>query len=90
VETGDRQEPSEDWGERGEDWVRLQSLLELARQAHRTAISPEERDRIRDRVLARLERNEARRRRLRALIVGVSAVALAGLAVALVVRARAR
>ena len=72
-----------------EDWARLHSLLELAREAHRNALSPEERDRIRERVLARLERNEARRRWVRALVVGASAVLLAGLVVTLVVRARA-
>ena len=90
MEPGNRQESSsEDWGVRGEDWARLHALLELARQAHRNALSPEERDRIRERVLARLEQSEARRRRRRALLMGASAVLLAGVALALVVHARA-
>ena len=90
MESGNRLEQGEGWGEqRGEDWARLHALLELARQAHREALSPEQRERIRDRVLERLERNEARRRRRRALLAGVSAVLLTGLLATLVVRARA-
>ena len=80
METGSHLEPGEGWGGRSEEWARLQSLLDLARQAHRTELSPERRDQIRERVLERIERNERRRRRLRALLAGASALFLGGLA----------
>jgi hypothetical protein len=90
METG-RLEPGEGWGtEGGEEWARLQSLLELVRREnHRTELSPERREQIRARVMERVERNERRRRRARAIVAGASSLLLAGLVLALVVRARA-
>jgi len=64
-------------------------LLELVRREHLTELSPERRDQIRARVLERLERYEVQRRRRRAILAAASAVALAGLALTLVIRARA-
>ena len=91
METG-HLEPGEGWGEAGvgaEEWARLQSLLELVRRENRAELSSERRDEIRERVLARVEMMVVRRRRARAIAAGASAVLLAGLALALVVRARA-
>ena len=93
METGNHLEAAEGWREAGvtsEEWTRLQRLLELVRREHqRTELSPERRDQIRERVLARVERMVRRRRRARAIAAGASAVLLAGLVLALVVRARA-
>jgi hypothetical protein len=91
METGNHLEPSEGWGgEGGEEWARLQSLLELVRREnYRTELSPERREQIRERLLERLERDERRRRRARAIVAGASAALFAGLVLALVVRARA-
>ena len=88
METRKHPEPGEGWGEAGEDWVRLQSLLDLVRREQQTELSPERRERIRARVLEGWERYEARRRRRRALMAAASAVLLAGLALTLVIRAR--
>jgi hypothetical protein len=89
METGRHPEPGEGWGEGGEDWTRLQTLLELVRREHRTELSPERREQIRARVLERLERHEAQRRRRRAIVAAASTVLLAGLWLTLVIRARA-
>ena len=78
METGNRLERRAGWG-RGEDWARIERLLELARSAHREELSPERRERIREGLLMRLERNRIRRRRLRAIVTGASTVLLAGL-----------
>jgi hypothetical protein len=88
METGRHPEPSEGRGERAGEWAGLQSLLELARRAHLTELSPERREQIRERVLERLERNEVRRRRQRTLVAGASALLLAGVLLTLVVRVR--
>jgi hypothetical protein len=92
METG-HLEPGEGWGESGvggEEWARLQSLLELVRREnHRTELSPERRERIRARVMERVERNERRRRRARAILVGASTMLFAGLVLTLVIGARA-
>ena len=90
METGKHLEPDEGWGERGgEEWARLQSLLELVRREQETELSPERREQIRARVLERLERHEAQRRRRRAIVRVASTVLLAGLVLTLVIRARA-
>jgi len=85
-------EASEGWREAGvsvEEWARLESLLELVRREHqRTELSPERRDQIRERVLARFAQLEARRRRWR-VFFAAAGVALAAGAVATVAR-RAR
>ena len=69
--------------ERGVDWSRVERLLELARSAHRAELSPERRERIRARLLERLEQNRRRRRLARAFAAGASMVLLAGLLVRL-------
>ena len=83
METRNRLEPGEGWPQ-GPEGARLQSLLELVRREQGMELSEERRERIRARVLERLERTEIRRRRVRALIAGGSAVLLAGLLLALV------
>ena len=89
METGNHLEPSEGWGGEGvggEEWSRLQGLLDLVRREHqRMELSPERREQIRERVLERWERFEARRRRVRAIVAGASVVLLL-VAVAAVVR----
>ena len=86
MESGNQLEPGEGWSARGEEWARLQHLLELARIAHRTELSQERRDEIRERVLERLDRLETRRRRVRAVVYGVSGLLLAGLLLMLAFR----
>jgi hypothetical protein len=91
METGTHLEPGEGWGEGGgEDWARLQALLELIRRENQTELSPERRDQIRERVLERIEQNEVRRRKVRSIVAATSTVLLAGLVLALVIRVRAR
>jgi hypothetical protein len=89
METRNHVEPGDGWGERGEDFARLQSLLELVRREQQTELSPERREQIRARVLERLERHEAQRRRRRAIVRVASTVLLAGLVLTLAIRARA-
>ena len=80
METGGHLDPGEAWGARGEEWVRLERLLELARAAHREVLAPAQREQIRERLLERLERNLVRRRqRARFLIAGASALSLGAL-----------
>jgi hypothetical protein len=82
METGSHAEPTEGWREVGvtpEEWARLQSLLELVRQEHlRTELSPERRDQIRERVLARFELYERRRRRWRVFLAATGVALVAG------------
>jgi hypothetical protein len=84
METSIHLEPVRAWGQEyvgGEEWARLQSLLELVRRGHRsTELSAERLDKIRERVLARVEQAEARRRRWLAVVAGAGAVLLLGLA----------
>ena len=81
METGRHVEPGTDWGpERA--W--MERLIALARSAHQEELSPERRAQLRDRLLARLERIEVRRRRVRVVVAVASAVALAGLLLRLV------
>jgi hypothetical protein len=91
MQTGHHHEPTEAWREIGvtaEEWTRLEHLLEIVRQEHkRTELSPERREQIRERVMARLERNERRRWRWRVFAVGAGGALLAGVALALVSRA---
>jgi hypothetical protein len=89
METRNHVEPGEGWGEGGEDWTRLERLLELVRREQQTELSPERRERIRARVLEGWERYEARRRRRRAIARVASTLLLAGLVLTLALRARA-
>jgi hypothetical protein len=79
VETARHSEPGEAWGARGEEWVRLERLLELARTAPREALTPTQREQFRERLLERLERNLVRRRRARVLIAAASSLSLGAL-----------
>ena len=90
MQTRSHVEDSAKWGATpGPEWDRLQSLLELARTAHRTELDPARRERVRERLLARLERNRIRRRIARVVLAaGASIAALAGLLV--VARRRAQ
>jgi hypothetical protein len=65
--------------ERGEEWAKLERLIALARSAHRTELSPARRERIREGLLEKLERNRRRRRMARLFAAGASTVLLAGL-----------
>ena len=62
MHTGHHQheEPTEGWREVGvtaDEWEGLQNLLELVRREHkRTELSPERREQIRERLMARLEK----------------------------------
>lgn len=80
METANHLEPGEGWGGEsgGEDWVRLQGVLELVRREHqRTELSEERRAEIRERVLARVEQYEARRRRWRRFVKAAGALLVA-------------
>jgi hypothetical protein len=70
--------------ERGEEWARVERLIALARSAHRTELSPERRAEIREKLLLRWEREQNRRRTVRAFLAGASATLLVGLLVKLV------
>ena len=70
--------------ERGEDWARVERLIALARNAHRTELTRERRDRIRVRVMDRLERSRDRRRTARAFAAGASTMLLVVLLLKLV------
>jgi hypothetical protein len=75
MQTETHLDPNEGWGvdRGGEEWARLQSLLDLVRREHRTELSAERRAEIRDRVMERVARNERRRRRRRVWFTGLSA-----------------
>ena len=92
METGSHLEPGDGWGTAGgEELARLRRLLELVREENqRVELSAERKEQIRERLLERLHRNEIRRQRQRWLGAAASAVLLAGVAVTLVIRARAR
>jgi hypothetical protein len=63
-------------------------LLELVKREHRMeGLSPERREQIRERVLERLDQIEARRRRVRVILTGASSLLLAGLVLAVAIRA---
>jgi hypothetical protein len=87
VETGNRLDRGDEWGGRGEDWVRIEQLLELARRAHREELSQERRERIREGLFEKLERRRIRRRVARAFVTCASAASIAGLVLVLVRRA---
>jgi hypothetical protein len=82
METAINLEQPEAWGERyvtGADWARLQNVLALVRREHhQTELSPERREQIRERVLERVEKLEARRQRWRMLVARASIVFFAG------------
>jgi hypothetical protein len=83
VEQGD-----EGWGQPGAEWARIERLLALARSAARDELSQEQRERIRERVLERWDSIQARRKKVRAISVGASIVALAGVLLFVVSRSR--
>jgi hypothetical protein len=93
METRNHLDPNEGWSEAGvsgEQWARLQSLLELVRQEHqRSELSPERRERIRERILARYEKLEARRRRWRVFLAAAGVALVAGAVATAALRARA-
>jgi hypothetical protein len=80
VETGDSLEHDE-------GWQSVRRLIELAKSAHSPTLSPERRQRIREGLLQRLERDRiekldrerTRRRIAGALVAGASTTLLAGL-----------
>jgi hypothetical protein len=77
-----REEKSVETGnslERGENWVTLERLIALARSAHRTELSQQRREKIREELLDRLERERDRRLMARAFAAGASTVLLVGL-----------
>ena len=92
METRNHLEPNEGWGEsplQGEAWARLQSLLELVRREHqRTELSPERRAQIRDRVLARVAKYEARRRKWRLFLAATGVALVAGAVATAALRAQ--
>jgi hypothetical protein len=78
--------------EHDEGWQRIKALIELAKSAEATTLSPERRQRIRDGLLQRLERDRIerverqrmRRRVAGAFVAGASTTLLAGLLLKLV------
>jgi hypothetical protein len=78
--------------EHEEGWEHIKRLIDLAKSAQATTLSPERRQRIRDGLLQRLERDQierAERRRIRrrvagAFVVGASTTLLAALLLKLV------
>ena len=80
--------------ERSEEWARIEKLIALARSAYDDEFTPERREEVRQRVLAKLEQVEqARERRrnrrrvaTRVFLAGASAMLLAGLVLKLVQR----
>jgi hypothetical protein len=90
MQTENHLEPSDGWAEAGvnaEEFARLQTLLEIVRQEQqRTEMSPERRAEIREHVLARVERYEVRRRRMRVLVKAASAMLFAGLVLTVIAR----
>jgi hypothetical protein len=70
--------------EGGEGWERVERLLALARSAHRTELSPERRERIREELLDKLARIRERRLMARAFVAGASTMVLAALLLKLV------
>jgi len=78
--------------EHDEGWERVRRLIELAKSAHEPALSPERRQRIRQGLLQRLERDRieklgrdrTRRRMAAAFVAGASTTLLAGLLLRLV------
>lgn len=82
METGNSLESGEACAR--EDWARIERLIALARKAHRTELTGERRERIRDRVLDKLERTRDRRRTARAFAAGASTMLLAVLLLRLV------
>jgi hypothetical protein len=65
--------------ERGEEWVSVERLIALARRAHKTELPYARRERIREELLERWERERNRRRMARAFLAGASTMLLAGL-----------
>jgi len=70
--------------EGGEGWERVERLLALARSAHRTELSQERRERIREELLDKLARIRERRLMARAFVAGASTMVLAALLLKLV------
>ena len=88
METGGQHGQDEGWGVQGEEWTRLHSLLELVKREHRMEeLNPERREQIRERVLERLDQIEARRHKVRVVLTGATGLLLAGLLLAVVIRA---
>jgi len=88
MDTGSHQQQEQGWGVQGPEWTRLHSLLELVKREHRMEeLSAERREQIRERVLERLDQIEARRRRVRVILTGASSLLLAGLVLAVAIRA---
>jgi hypothetical protein len=69
--------------ERGDDWARVERLIALARSAHRTELSPERRAQIREQLLLRWEREQNRRRTVRAFLAGASTMLVVGMLIML-------
>ena len=70
--------------EGGEGWERVERLLALARSAHRTELSPERRERIREQLLDKLARIRERRLMARAFVAGASTMVMAALLLKLI------
>jgi len=73
------------------EWTRVQRLIALARTAYDEEITPERREQMRQRVLAKLDqmaqererRHNRRRAAARVFLAGVAALLLAGIALKL-------
>ena len=76
-------EPGNSWYG-GEGWSDVAAMIELAKQAPAPYVSEEQRARIIQQVLARVQENRERRRVRRAFVAGAAAILLLGLALKLV------
>lgn len=80
--------------ERSEEWARIEKLIALARSAYEDEFTPERREQLRQRLLAKLDQVERERERrrnrrrvaTRVFLAGASAMLLAGLLLKLVSR----
>jgi hypothetical protein len=70
--------------DRGEAWENVERLLVLARRAHRAELAPARKDRIREELLRRWERERDRRLMARAFLAGATTVLLVGVLLRLV------
>jgi hypothetical protein len=70
-------EPGNSWG-RGEGWSDVVALIELAKRPYPLEWSAEQRERILQKVLARVEADRARRRLKRTFLTGAATALVVG------------
>lgn len=71
-------EPGNSWG-RGEGWLNVAHLIDLAKKPDAADCDAERRDRVLQRVLVMVEKDRQRRQVMRAFAFGASTVLIIGL-----------